>query len=152
MKLDTLQINSPLGSLELKTDGNAIIALNFVFGEQSKTASSHPILIEASAQLNLYFKNKLSEFKLPLKPKGSSFQIKVWDHLNKIPFGSIQTYAQIAWELDTAPRAIGGACAKNPIPIIIPCHRVTASSGKTGGFSAGSGVKTKLQLLKHELN
>ena len=89
---------------------------------------------------------------MPLKPKGSSFQIKVWDHLNKIPFGSIQTYAQIAWELDTAPRAIGGACAKNPIPIIIPCHRVTASSGKTGGFSAGSGVKTKLQLLKHELN
>ena len=152
MKLDTLQINSPLGSLELKTDGNAIIALNFVFGEQSKTASFHPILIEASAQLNLYFKKKLSDFKLPLKLKGSSFQIKVWDHLNKIPFGSIQTYAQIAWELDTAPRAIGGACAKNPIPIIIPCHRVTASSGKTGGFSAGSGVKTKLQLLKHELN
>ena len=86
MKHDTLQINSPLGSLELKTDGNAIIALNFVFGEQSKTASSHPILIEASAQLNLYFKKKLSDFKLPLKLKGSSFQIKVWDHLNKIPF------------------------------------------------------------------
>lgn len=86
---------------------------------------------------------------LPLNPKGTPFQKKVWNEISKIPIGEVRTYGQIAQELQTAALAVGTACGKNPIPLIVPCHRVVSAKG-ISKYSWGEGVETKKILLKHE--
>jgi len=109
-----------------------------------------PLLKEAKAQLSAYFSGKLTQFDLPLDPQGTDHQKKVWQIMAKIPFAETITYGDIAKAIKSAPRAVGGACGKNPIPIIIPCHRVVGSAGKLTGFSGGEGLETKVQLLRME--
>ena len=108
-----------------------------------------PLLAEAASQLDNYFNGSLRSFDLPLAPAGSPLQKDVCAEMLTIPFGETRTYGDLAKTLVKPAQAIGQACGHNPIPILIPCHRILASSG-LGGFSGGTGLETKVWLLKHE--
>lgn len=142
-----LSCPSPVGDLTVSEDDGAIVALDFGRGmTQTRTA----LLDEAVAQLAAYFDGSLSEFDLPLNPHGTPFQKNVWELMRAIPYGGMRAYADLARDLKSAARAVGGACGANPIPVIIPCHRVLAAGGKMGGFSGGEGIPTKVALLRLE--
>ena len=141
-------LSSPVGMLSLFKDDCNLVAL-----EWGKTADKQPspLLEEARRQLNAYFDGTLQDFDLPQALEGTSFQRAVWGQLRRIPFrGRPKTYADIAKAVDNAPRAVGVACGRNPIPIIIPCHRVIAKGGRLGGFSGFAGLETKRRLLRLE--
>jgi len=118
--------------------------------KQPVNASFSPLLKSAAQQMEEYFQGKRRIFDLPIKPQGTQFQQSVWRAIAKIPFGETRCYDSIARELYTAPRAVGMAVGKNPLLILIPCHRVIRKSGALGGFSGGEGVSTKQQLLSLE--
>ena len=142
-----LSYPSPVGNLTVSEDNGAIVALDFGRGmTQTRTA----LLYAAFAQLAAYFDGSLTRFDLPLNPHGTAFQKKVWHLMVAIPYGGTRAYADLARDLSSAPRAIGGACGANPIPVIIPCHRVLAAGGKLGGYSGGEGLDTKIALLRLE--
>ena len=139
--------NSALGPLTLFAEADKIIALEF--GSVAKDRPT-PILREAILQLKAYFIGQLTYFNLPIKTSGTNFQQDVWGLILKIPYGTTLSYGELAQNLNSAPRSIGGACGKNPIPIIVPCHRVLAANYKIGGFSGGYGISTKTSLLRLE--
>ncbi|MEH6361376.1 MAG: methylated-DNA--[protein]-cysteine S-methyltransferase [Amylibacter sp.] len=107
------------------------------------------VLKEGLNQLEAYFAGKLTKFDLPLAPAGSDFQQQVYRVMLDIPFGEVLTYGEVAKKLDVPAQIIGQACGSNPIPVIIPCHRIVGT-GHLGGFSGMGGVETKVQLLRHE--
>lgn len=147
MDITCTSIMSPVGTLSLFEDDEKIVVLEW--GQAPKGIET-PLLKEAKAQLSAYFSGKLQQFDLPLDPSGSEHQKKVWEVMAKIPFGQTLTYGDIAKQIESSPRAVGGACGKNPIPILIPCHRVMGANGKLTGFSGGEGIETKIQLLRME--
>lgn len=110
------------------------------------------VISEAVGQLNEYFSGKRREFDLPLSYGGTDFTISVLDALSRIPYGEVRTYAQIAEEVGSprAYRAVGSACAGNPIPIIVPCHRVVPSTGGVGNYAGGSAMKRRLLEFERE--
>ncbi len=108
-----------------------------------------PLLQEAKAQLKAYDAGRLTQFDLPYRIAGSAFQQKVCDLIYAIPFGETRTYGALAQQLAHPAQAVGQACGANPIPVIIPCHRVLAASG-LGGFSGQGGIEGKVALLRHE--
>jgi len=138
---------SAVGALTLFEEDGAIISLDW--GAVDGGAET-PLLREAARQLDAYFDGALTRFDLPLAPHGTAFQKKLWRALQAIPYGSTLTYGEMASRLDSGPRAIGGACGRNPIPIIVPCHRVLAAGGKMGGYSGQDGTETKEFLLRLE--
>ncbi len=140
-------MSSPLGPLTLFEEAGAIVALEW---GRAATSKATPLLEETRDQLNAYFDGKLKNFDLPLRPAGSAFQRAVWGQLTRIPFGRARSYGDIAKAISSASRAVGGACGKNPIPIIIPCHRVVGKGGKLTGYSGGDGVSAKKALLDLE--
>jgi methylated-DNA-[protein]-cysteine S-methyltransferase len=103
-------------------------------------------------EINEYMSGERKKFTVPVAPEGTAFQKSVWEALCKIPFGKSATYGELAKQLGKpgAARAVGSAAGKNPVPIIIPCHRLIPSNCKLGGFSAGAGVEDKKKLLEHE--
>jgi methylated-DNA-[protein]-cysteine S-methyltransferase len=109
-----------------------------------------PLLARAVAQLAAYFNGSTAGFDLPLIAPQSPFQGKVRTAMLAIPFGQTRSYGDIAQAIGGVPRAVGQACGRNPIPIIVPCHRVLAARGAIGGFSGGDGRPTKRKLLAHE--
>jgi methylated-DNA-[protein]-cysteine S-methyltransferase len=112
-----------------------------------------PLLLETMLRLEAYFAGATADFSdLPLAPEGTSFQHRVWSTLRAIPVGHTRRYGELAAQLDTAARAIGGACRANPLLLIVPCHRVVASTGDGGfmGASDGDWPRRKQQLLAHE--
>ncbi len=142
-----LAMNSPVGPLTLFADAGAIVAVEWGrAGDPEPTA----LLEEARRQLDAYFDGRLKNFDLPLHPAGSAFQRAVWGQLRRIPYGRTRTYGDVADALMSAPRTVGGACGKNPIPIIVPCHRVVGRDGRMTGYSGGAGVETKIALLRLE--
>ncbi|MEM6562638.1 MAG: methylated-DNA--[protein]-cysteine S-methyltransferase, partial [Planctomycetota bacterium] len=149
----TSAIPSPLGMLEVELVGNAVTSI--VVNADSTSAmwntTGVPVLDELAAQLSAYFAGELQTFTVPLAPSGTPFQQSVWAELRKIGYGDTRTYGDIAASLGKpgASRAVGAANGANPIPIIIPCHRVTAAGGKLGGYSAG-GPSVKRKLLDLE--
>lgn len=147
-----LTVDSPIGPLTVAAQDGAIISL--AFGpdqtDQSDATQSEPVLLQAKRQLAEYFAGGRTTFDLPLRLQGTQFRCAVWQALATIPFGQTRSYGDIARTVGSAPRAIGGACGANPIPIVVPCHRVVASDGGLGGFSGGAGCATKRQLLEHE--
>ncbi len=140
-------IHSPIGDLTIFEEDGFIVALDWGWGAEQ---GSSPVLKTAKNQLHDYFDGVRKNFDLPLKPHGTKFQQKVWAELEKIPYGEIINYGQIANALNSGGQAVGGACGKNPIPVIIPCHRVLAKDGSLGGYSGEGGVDTKSQLLALE--
>ena len=142
-----LSLLTNLGDLTISEDDGAIVALDWGRGrDQAET----PLLRRARDQLQDYFDGKRLTFDLPLAPHGSAFQKRVWAALCAIPPGETRSYADIARAIGSAPRAVGGANGANPIPIIIPCHRVVAADGSLGGYSGGDGPATKRFLLDLE--
>ncbi|WP_414652559.1 methylated-DNA--[protein]-cysteine S-methyltransferase, partial [Hypericibacter adhaerens] len=109
-----------------------------------------PLLDRARAQLEAYFAGRRDGFDLPLAPRGTGFQRKVWERMRRIPYGATWSYAELARDVGSVARAVGQACGANPIPIIIPCHRVLAENGGLGGFSGAGGTESKSFLLELE--
>jgi len=151
-------IPSPVGDLKLVASEKALCAVLFNRGRDSKVAlngnyeerESHPVLKLAEKQLAEYFAGKRQSFDLPLEPKGTVFQMKAWKQLQKIPYGVTISYSEQAKGLgdQKKARAVGMANGRNPLSIVVPCHRVIGASGSLTGF--GGGLKTKEYLLKLE--
>ena len=143
-------IDSPMGRLALESDGDALTGVRWASAnERSRNEGTSPILREAARQFGCYFKGKLERFDLELDERGTPFQEKVWKAMRSIPFGKIGTYGGIAMQIGSGPRAVGMACAHNPMVIVTPCHRVVASGGAIGGYgAAGLGLKRKLLALE----
>jgi methylated-DNA-[protein]-cysteine S-methyltransferase len=144
-----LTLHSPVGELTLSEEEGAIVAVDWGRGPPSHQRET-PLLLEAKRQLDRYFDGKLKDFELPLEPDGSEFQRRVWQLMCAIPYGDTMTYGAMAKRLGGVARAIGTACGDNPIPIIIPCHRVLGAGGKMVGYSGQGGVETKVALLRLE--
>lgn len=151
---------SPIGKITLVASDEALVALYVKDEEMPKMAmakrnNSHPVLIKTISQLSEYFAGKRKDFDLPLAPEGTEFQNKAWRALCKIPYGEVWSYGKQARYLKApnAQRAVGGANGKNPIPVIIPCHRVVGSDGKLTGFAGGMAMKVFLLKLEgHEVD
>ena len=141
-------IESPVGPLTITAEDDAITAVDF--GTGGGPGPNDGVLAEAARQLTEYFDGARRAFDLPLTPHGTPFRLKVWAAMQAIPYGQTRSYGDLARDLDSAPRAIGGACGANPIPLVIPCHRVVGAGGTLGGFSGGAGCDTKRQLLALE--
>jgi methylated-DNA-[protein]-cysteine S-methyltransferase len=143
--------DSPLGLLEIAQAKNGISSITFALKKTEKETSSR-VLKTCVKQLDEYFKGKRKEFFLALDPEGSEFQVKVWNALMTIPFGETRSYGEIASVIESpsAARAIGHANGANPIPIIIPCHRVIGADRTLVGY--GGGIWRKLWLLEFERN
>jgi methylated-DNA-[protein]-cysteine S-methyltransferase len=141
-------MESPVGQLVIRERDGAIVAIDWSRGEEPSDTS--PLLPKAKTALERYFTGTLTDFDIPLAPAGTSFQQRVWDEMCRIPYGETITYGELARRVGSAPRAVGGACGSNPIPIIVPCHRVVAAAGKPGGYSGVGGLDTKAWLLSHE--
>lgn len=139
-------IRTPLGALAIFEEEGAIVRLRWGGGADDAT----PLLDAARAQLAEYFSGRRQNFDLPVEPRGGAFERAVWAELAKIPYGRTLTYGDLAARVGGVARAVGGACGANPIPIVIPCHRVLAAGGGMGGFSAPGGVETKRRLLELE--
>jgi methylated-DNA-[protein]-cysteine S-methyltransferase len=153
MNLYFKEIPSPIGKLKLVASDEALVAvlmekerLGRVKLTKSVHSSDHRILIQAEQQLKEYFDGKRKIFDLPLKPLGTAFQIKVWHALRKIPFGVTKSYGELAKTIGCpkSSRAVGNANSRNPISIIVPCHRVIGTNGRLTGFAGGLDVKEKL--------
>jgi methylated-DNA-[protein]-cysteine S-methyltransferase len=138
---------TPIGDLSLFEEGGKLVAVEW---GRAGGGKSTPLLDRARKQLDEYFDGKRRKFNLPLAPLGTPYQKKVWAAIARIPFGQTKSYGDIAHETDSGPRAVGGACGRNPIGIIVPCHRVLGSHGSIGGYSGAGGLVTKKQLLKLE--
>lgn len=144
--MPSLTIDSPVGPLTLVEEDGALVALEF--GGCSDGPQTD-LLRRAKAELADYFAGRRKSFDLPLKPRGTPFQRALWRLLQHIPYGEVRTYGELAVKLKSVPRAVGGACGRNPLPILIPCHRVVADRS-VGGYSGGEGVSTKQRLLALE--
>ncbi len=150
--MDQAIINAPFGQLKLTADHDSLTGIEFLLEREPLKKAGSPLLKETQAQLAAYFKNPHHAFDLPMKLHGTVFQQKVWQALCDIQPGSPLTYGQLAKKLGTAPRATGGACGANPIPIIVPCHRVVSANG-IGGFMKTrylGPLNIKSWLLAHE--
>ena len=141
-----IRLNSPLGPLTVFEETGAVVALEW---GRAAAGPETPLLIEARKQLDAYFDGRLTRFDLPLRPAGTAFQKSVWTLMAEIPFGAVRTYGDLAVDLGSGPRAVGGACGRNPIPIVIPCHRVVGGGG-LGGYTGLGGIDTKGALLRLE--
>ena len=148
-------INSPVGQLLLAGSAAGLSLISFPSGSRCKdpqpdwNQDAGPFAA-ATDQLNAYFAGELTEFNLPLAPEGTPFQLAVWQALQTIPYGETVSYGKLAHTIGRAKavRAVGAANGANPLPIVIPCHRVIGSNGKLTGF--GGGIETKAMLLQLE--
>ncbi len=141
-----LSLHTPVGDITVSEDEGAIVALDWGWGRDQEAT---PVLLEARRQVQAYFDGDLAAFTLPLAPWGTAYRKRVWQALCDIPTGQTRSYAELAETAGGGARSIGGAMACNPIPILIPCHRVVASNG-LGGYSGGDGLPTKRFLLALE--
>lgn len=142
---------SPIGALLVAGDGNAIIETHFAGAEPTpEWVRDDEGLRDAVDQLRDYFAGERTAFELPLAPRGTEFQQSVWRALLAIPYGETTTYSAIACKIGkpSAVRAVGAANGANPIPIVIPCHRVIGASGSLTGFGGGIDVKRRLLALE----
>jgi methylated-DNA-[protein]-cysteine S-methyltransferase len=144
--MPSMSMPSPVGQLLIEEEEDAIVGIRWGNGGPS---NGSPLLAEAARQLAAYFAGKLTDFDLPLVPSGSRFEQRVWAAMQTIPYGQTRSYGDLAEAVGSAPRAVGRACGKNPIPIVIPCHRVLARAG-LGGYSGEGGLVTKERLLALE--
>ena len=148
---------SPLGMLTLVASAAGLVAVLWpdddprrVPLEPCTVQAGHPILIDAARQLDAYFAGDRAPFDLPLDPRGTPFQRSVWAALATIPYGETRSYAAIAHQIGrpTASRAVGAANGRNPLSIVIPCHRVVGSAGALTGFAGGMAAKDHLLRLE----
>ncbi len=152
-------VHSPVGSLKIVVKDDILMAVlwdnenpNRVRLPQMIEEPKNSLILETEKQLNEYFSKKRKKFDLPLESIGTPFQMRVWQLLQQIPYGTTQSYKEIAIKMDNplAVRAVGTANARNPISIIVPCHRVIASNGNLAGFAGGLDRKKVLLDLEKD--
>ena len=152
---------SPVGQLKLIATDKGLAAILWENDDPKRVRltpltenKTHPVLLATELQLKEYFEGKRTSFSVELDPVGTEFQNKVWRALSEIPFGETRSYGQIAKRVGNAnaSRAVGAANGKNPISIIVPCHRVIGASGKLTGFAGGLSTKEKLLSLEGAKN
>lgn len=145
--------DTPIGWIALRLDGVALIELAFMRERPVVDATPTDLTRSIEESVRGYFERPGSELACPLlQLRGTDFQRRVWSVLRRIPVGHTRTYGEIAHELGSGPRAVGGACRANPVPLFVPCHRVVAKTGLGGfgGHLAGSWPAIKQKLLCHE--
>jgi len=155
MTIHYVQIDSPVGPLTLAASPTALHAIEFADNRHPQDRrhwqpGDTPLLAEAARQLSEYFAGRRRVFDLPLAPQGTDFQQAAWAALAVIPYGQTRSYAEQARAIGkpSATRAVGAANGRNPLPIVLPCHRVIGASGALTGF--GGGIAVKRWLLAHE--
>lgn len=150
-------MKTPVGELKLVATERGLAAILWENDDPKrvrltplKEDRNHPVLLEVERQLSDYFAGKLKQFSLKFDPVGTDFQKAVWDALSTIPFGETRSYAQIAIQIGhpKAVRAVGAANGRNPLSIVVPCHRVIGTNGKLTGFAGGLAVKEVLLKLE----
>ncbi|WP_328799264.1 methylated-DNA--[protein]-cysteine S-methyltransferase [Sediminihaliea albiluteola] len=150
--MNSLIVDTPIGPLQLISQDGFLLELRFQgqHREDCKQTADDTCLKSAAQQLEEYFAGKRQYFDLPLAPAGSVFQQQVWRALQQIPYGELRSYRDIACSIgnEKAVRAVGRANGCNPLPIIVPCHRVIGSDGKLTGFSGGLETKSRLLALE----
>ena len=154
-KRHTLEFSSPIGQLQLVSEGDYVIELNWEGQHREIIDIKHntsKLLTAAARELDLYFNGAITEFTVPRRPKGTAFQVQVWNELRHIQWGLTSTYLEIAQRIGKprGSRAVGTAIGRNPLPLIIPCHRVIGSNGSLTGFSGGLDIKARLLSLENE--
>ena len=145
-RLMSVQCTSPIGNLTIQAREETVIAVRWGY---CAPAATSPVLREAKGQMQAYFDGRLREFALPLNPAGGEFQQRVFARMRAIPYGQTRTYGELAEALGSFGQPVGQACGANPIPVIIPCHRVLGAND-LGGYSGQGGIETKTVLLKLE--
>jgi methylated-DNA-[protein]-cysteine S-methyltransferase len=155
MSLHQLDLETPIGTLRLLADDDALVGVHLPGQEDPRSGAPGdgplpPVLERARTQIGEYFAGKRRTFDLPLAPRGTEFQRSVWRALSAIPFGATRSYGEIASALGrpSASRAVGAANGQNPIAIIVPCHRVIGADGTLTGYAGGLALKE--WLLRHE--
>jgi methylated-DNA-[protein]-cysteine S-methyltransferase len=154
----TIAFDSPIGRLLIHSDGTHLVGLD-ILPESDRAITSHlpntsndPVIYDTLIQVQEYFAGERTAFDIPLTTSGTPFQQKIWATLQTIPYGHTMTYQELGENagVGRAPRAVGGAVGKNPIALVIPCHRILGSTGTITGYSGGEGVVTKEHLLRLE--
>lgn len=147
---DLARIATPIGMVAIRGDEAVITSITIEPGSAAEAESESAALRAAALQLRAYFAGRLTMFDLPLVPAPTLRGAALRAGIAAIPFGETLSYGALARQLGSGPRAVGQACARNPYPIVIPCHRVLAAKGQLGAYSGGEGPKTKQWLLSHE--
>lgn len=144
--------DTPLGPIGICCEQDRVVELRFLPENTPPRAAADEGIVEAVRQLRAYFADPGFELSVALNPGGTDFQLRVWRALQEIPAGSVRTYGELARQLGTGPRAVGGACRANPCPILVPCHRMVAAHGRGGyaGATSGRWPAIKEWLLRHE--
>lgn len=144
--------NTEIGIITITEENGKITGIRFGKNGQGCELEETPVIKEALRQLDEYFAGKRKGFDLPLSPQGTAFQLKVWQALQTVPYGKTVSYKDIALQVGNAKacRAVGMANNRNPIAIVIPCHRIVGSSGKLVGYAGGLSLKEKLLKLEQQ--
>ena len=147
---DTAILTTPIGSVRIIGDAQAVHAINILSERETPRRADSPAVIAAAEQLEAWFEGALQRFDLALAPPATPRGLALREGLIQVGYGETVTYGVLAARLGSASRAIGQLCARNPFPIVVPCHRVLSSGGAPERYSAGDGPKTKSWLLEHE--
>ena len=148
MSTRSFSVESPVTNLAVTTTDGAVTRIRF--GKKARRPAETRFERQVAQQLSEYLAGRRDEFTFPTEPEGTDFDRSVWDQLARIPYGETRTYGQVARAIGKpkAARAVGTANGRNPIPIVVPCHRVVAGGGKLGGFGGGLSLKRKLLQLE----
>ena len=144
---------TPIGKLAVRYESDFVLEVKQVTSQTRATLSKERFAKEIKKQFQAYFSGDIQKFDIPfLFEKGTDFQVRVWEQIRKIPFGETKTYGEIATKIKSGPRAVGNACRRNNLLLIVPCHRVVSVTGLGGfmGDADGSLVRRKQWLLNHE--
>lgn len=147
------KVRTPFGILGIATAGGAVTRVAYLPSSERPQAPRNAIADRTVREVQRYLDDPQFRFTVPVAPRGTPFQRRVWALISAIPPGESRTYGELAKKLVTAPRAVGQACGANPIALIVPCHRVVAGAGALGGFmnaEAGNPIDVKRWLLTHE--
>jgi len=137
-----------IGNIEVVSSNERIISIHRSRKKPTKTKDR--LLLRAALQINQYLARRRRSLSFPTKQMGTKFQNRVWNYLRRVPYGRTTSYGQIAKNLKTSPRAVGGALGRNNLMMSVPCHRVISKDGKLTGFTSVGGIKTKKKLLNVE--
>ena len=137
-----------IGNIEVVSSNERIISIHR--SRKKPTRTKDKLLLRAALQINQYLARRRRSLSFPTKQMGTKFQNRVWNYLRRVPYGRTTSYGQIAKNLKTSPRAVGGALGRNNLMMSVPCHRVVSKDGKLTGFTSVGGIKTKKRLLNVE--
>ena len=156
MKISSTIIETNLGKIYIETINKSVVKLEWTNIKKIPKKTSNTLLINTKKQIIRYFNGEKIKFNIPINPKGTKFQKKVWKYIQKINWGKKKSYSDISKKIfnENKPmgaRAIGNACSNNPILIIIPCHRIISTNGDLGGYKNGQGKKKELLKLEKSL-